>query len=186
MLIVAEGPSSSASRMVGQSLGGARLGASGFPPFLPRPGRNRLSSRALNDRPGSGLSDRDVPPRRKHQRLQLLARSPMRSAIPLFSRLFAVSCAGPLCAPPNADRHIEPHPPLCRYGSCFNGSERVQNRRLPRDVAHCRSFVRPIGCYLAPLRFRRYFIPTRPAREIEIFSPAPSLTGKRRQTGAVC
>src|SRR5258705_1417868 len=62
------------------------------------------------DRPGTGLSDRDVPPRTQTEEVSLLARLADALGEPQFS-LFAVSCAGPVsptyaAANPNRIRRV--------------------------------------------------------------------------------
>ena len=73
------------------------------------------------DRPGTGLSDRDVPPRTQTEEVSLLARLADALGEPQFS-LFAVSCAGPVAltyaaANPNRIRR------LCLYGSYASGDD---------------------------------------------------------------
>lgn len=73
------------------------------------------------DRPGTGLSDRDVPPRTQAAEVQLLAMIADALAEDRFS-LFAVSCAGPV-ALTYAATHQDRVRRLCLYGSYANGSE---------------------------------------------------------------
>src|SRR5207244_8161886 len=67
------------------------------------------------DRPGTGLSDRDVPPRTQEAEVQLLATLADALGDAQFS-IFAVSCAGPV-ALTYAATHQERVRRLCLYGS---------------------------------------------------------------------
>src|SRR5262249_8721580 len=73
------------------------------------------------DRPGTGLSDRDVPQRTQAAEVQLLAT--LREALGdrQFS-MFAVACAGPV-ALTYAAAHQERVHRLCLYGSYAKGSD---------------------------------------------------------------
>ncbi len=73
------------------------------------------------DRPGTGLSDRDVPPRTQEAEVLLLAMLADALGDAQFS-LFAVSCAGPV-ALTYAATHQERVRRLCLYGSYANGSD---------------------------------------------------------------
>jgi pimeloyl-ACP methyl ester carboxylesterase len=73
------------------------------------------------DRPGTGLSDRDVPPRTQTTEVQLLAMLADALGDGQFS-LFAVSCAGPV-ALSYAAAHQERVRRLCLYGSYAKGSD---------------------------------------------------------------
>jgi pimeloyl-ACP methyl ester carboxylesterase/DNA-binding winged helix-turn-helix (wHTH) protein len=73
------------------------------------------------DRPGTGLSDRDVPPRTQAAEVQLLATLADALGESQFS-LFAVSCAGPV-ALNYAATHQERIRRLCLYGSYATGSD---------------------------------------------------------------
>ncbi|MEH2506706.1 pimeloyl-ACP methyl ester carboxylesterase/DNA-binding winged helix-turn-helix (wHTH) protein [Bradyrhizobium sp. AZCC 1578] len=73
------------------------------------------------DRPGTGLSDRDVPPRTLADEVQLLATIADAIGDSQFS-LFAVSCAGPV-ALSYAAAHQERIRRLCFYGSYADGSD---------------------------------------------------------------
>ncbi|UPJ50513.1 alpha/beta fold hydrolase [Bradyrhizobium sp. 200] len=73
------------------------------------------------DRPGTGLSDRDVPPRTQADEVQLLATLADELGDSQFS-LFAVSCAGPV-ALAYAAAHQERVRRLCLYGSYARGSD---------------------------------------------------------------
>jgi pimeloyl-ACP methyl ester carboxylesterase len=73
------------------------------------------------DRPGTGLSERDVPPRTQAAEVQLLATLADALGENQFS-LFAVSCAGPI-ALTYAATHQERVRRLCLYGSYATGSD---------------------------------------------------------------
>jgi pimeloyl-ACP methyl ester carboxylesterase len=73
------------------------------------------------DRPGTGLSDRDVPPRTQAGEVQLLATIADAIGDSQFS-LFAVSCAGPV-ALSYAAAHQERIRRLCFYGSYADGTD---------------------------------------------------------------
>ncbi len=73
------------------------------------------------DRPGTGLSDRDVPPRTQAAEVRLLAMLADALGDAQFS-MFAVSCAGPV-ALSYAARHQERVRRLCLYGSYASGSD---------------------------------------------------------------
>jgi pimeloyl-ACP methyl ester carboxylesterase len=92
------------------------------------PGFRRFFSRLAEgfrvvryDRPGTGLSDRDVPPRTQADEVQLLATLVDELGDSQFS-LFAVSCAGPV-ALAYAAAHQERVRRLCFYGSYARGSD---------------------------------------------------------------
>jgi pimeloyl-ACP methyl ester carboxylesterase/DNA-binding winged helix-turn-helix (wHTH) protein len=73
------------------------------------------------DRPGTGLSDRDVPPRTQAAEVQLLASLADALGEDKFS-LFAASCAGPV-ALAYAAAHQERVGRLCLYGSYADGAD---------------------------------------------------------------
>ena len=73
------------------------------------------------DRPGTGLSDRDVPPRTQAAEVQLLSMLADALGDAQFS-ILAVSCAGPV-ALTYAAMHQERIRRLCLYGSYANGSD---------------------------------------------------------------
>lgn len=73
------------------------------------------------DRPGTGLSDRDVPPRTQADEVQLLATLADALGDNQFS-LFAVACAGPV-ALTYAAAHHERVRRLCLYGSYARGAD---------------------------------------------------------------
>src|SRR3979490_273883 len=73
------------------------------------------------DRPGTGLSEREVPPRTQAAEVQLLATLADALGDSQFS-IFAVSCAGPV-ALTYAATHQERVRRLCLYGSYANGSD---------------------------------------------------------------
>src|SRR6266513_2488130 len=72
-------------------------------------------------RPGTGLSDRDVPPRTQEAEVLLLAMLADALGDAQFS-LFAVSCAGPI-ALTYAATHQDRVRRLCLYGSYASGSD---------------------------------------------------------------
>jgi pimeloyl-ACP methyl ester carboxylesterase len=73
------------------------------------------------DRPGTGLSDRDVPPRTQADEVRLLATVADELGERQFS-LFAIACAGPV-ALSYAATHQERVRRLCLYGSYARGSD---------------------------------------------------------------
>lgn len=73
------------------------------------------------DRPGTGLSDRDVPPRTQAAEVQLLATLADALGDSQFS-IFAVACAGPV-ALDYAATHHERVRRLCLYGSYAKGAD---------------------------------------------------------------
>jgi pimeloyl-ACP methyl ester carboxylesterase len=73
------------------------------------------------DRPGTGLSDRDVPPRTQGAEVQLLSMLADALGERQFS-MFAAACAGPV-ALTYAAAHQERVRRLCLYGSYANGSD---------------------------------------------------------------
>ena len=73
------------------------------------------------DRPGTGLSDRDVPPRTQAAEVRLLAMLADALGDAQFS-MFAVSCAGPVALTYTAT-HPERVRRLCLYGPYANGSD---------------------------------------------------------------
>src|SRR5258708_27712226 len=73
------------------------------------------------DRPGTGLSDRNVPPRTQADEVQLLATLAYGLGDSQFS-IFAVSCAGPV-ALTYAATHQERVRRLCFYGSYPTGTD---------------------------------------------------------------
>src|SRR5882757_8593635 len=73
------------------------------------------------DRPGVGLSDRNVAPRTQSSEVRLLATLADALGDAQFS-MFAVSCAGPV-ALTYAAAHQERVRRLCLYGSYANGSD---------------------------------------------------------------
>lgn len=73
------------------------------------------------DRPGTGLSDRDVPPRTQADEVQLLATLADALGDTQFS-IFAVSCAGPV-ALTYAATHQDRVRRLCLYGSYAKGAD---------------------------------------------------------------
>ncbi len=82
----------------------------------------RMAFRVVRyDRPGTGLSDRDVPPRTQAAEVRLLAMLADALGDAQFS-MFAVSCAGPVALTYTAT-HPERVRRLCLYGSYANGSD---------------------------------------------------------------
>lgn len=73
------------------------------------------------DRPGTGLSDRDVPPRTQADEVQLLGTLADALGDSQFS-IFAVSCAGPV-ALTYAAKYQERVRRLCLYGSYARGAD---------------------------------------------------------------
>ncbi len=73
------------------------------------------------DRPGTGLSDREVPPRTQTAEVSLLTRLADTLGDTQFS-LFAVSCAGPV-ALTYAAEHQDRIRRLCLYGSYGSGAD---------------------------------------------------------------
>ena len=73
------------------------------------------------DRPGTGLSERDVPPRTQATEVQLLATLGDALGENHFS-IFAVACAGPV-ALTYAATHQDRVRRLCLYGSYATGSD---------------------------------------------------------------
>jgi pimeloyl-ACP methyl ester carboxylesterase len=115
------------------------------------------------DRPGCGLSDRDVPARTQACEVQLLAALADALGEPQFS-MFAVSCGGPAAltyaaAHPNRIRR------LCLYGSFADGSDaatpEVRDALADLVTAHWG---------FGSTALSAIFMPEASAREIEIFS----------------
>jgi pimeloyl-ACP methyl ester carboxylesterase len=115
------------------------------------------------DRPGCGLSDRDVPPRTQASEVLLLAALADALDEPQFS-MFAVSCAGPV-----ALNYAAAHPDrirrLCLYGSFASGSDaatpEVRDALADLVTAHWG---------FGSTALSAIFMPEASAREIEIFS----------------
>ena len=115
------------------------------------------------DRPGCGLSDRDVPARTQACEVQLLAALADALGEPQFS-MFAVSCGGPAAltyaaAHPNRIRR------LCLYGSFANGSD-AATPELRDALADLVTAHWGFGS----TALSAIFMPDASAREIEIFS----------------
>ncbi len=115
------------------------------------------------DRPGTGLSDRDVPPRTQASEVQLLAALADALGDAEFS-IFAVSCAGPVAltyaaAYPDRVRR------LCLYGSFARGSDaappELQDALADLVIAHWG---------LGSLALAAMFLPNASADELERFS----------------
>lgn len=115
------------------------------------------------DRPGTGLSDRDVPPRTQACEVQLLAMLADALGDSQFS-IFAVSCAGPV-ALTYAAAHPDRIRRLCLYGSFATGSDaatpELRDALADLVTAHWG---------LGSTALSAIFMPDASAREIEIFS----------------
>lgn len=72
-------------------------------------------------RPGTGLSDRDVPPRTQEDEVILLGRV-LDAVGAARCSLFAISCAGPIALGFTA-RHPERVDKICFYGSYAIGRD---------------------------------------------------------------
>jgi pimeloyl-ACP methyl ester carboxylesterase len=115
------------------------------------------------DRPGCGLSDRDVPPRTQACEVQLLAALADALGEPQFS-MFAVSCGGP-AALTYAAAHPDRIHRLCLYGSFANGSD-AATPELRDALADLVTAHWGFGS----TALSAIFMPEASAREIEIFS----------------
>jgi len=115
------------------------------------------------DRPGCGLSDRDVPPRTQACEVQLLAALADALGEPRFS-MFAVSCGGP-AALIYAAAHPDRVHRLCLYGSFANGSD-AATPELRDALADLVTAHWGFGS----TALSAIFMPDASAREIEIFS----------------
>jgi pimeloyl-ACP methyl ester carboxylesterase len=115
------------------------------------------------DRPGCGLSDRDVPPRTQACEVQLLAALADALGEPQFS-MFAVSCGGPT-ALTYAAAHPDRIRRLCLYGSFANGSD-AATPELRDALADLVTAHWGFGS----TALSAIFMPDASAREIEIFS----------------
>ena len=115
------------------------------------------------DRPGSGLSDRDVPPRTQASEVQLLAALADALGDSQFS-MFAVSCAGPVALTYTA-AHPDRIRRLCLYGSFANGSD-AATPELRDALADLVTAHWGFGS----TALSAIFMPDASAREIEIFS----------------
>jgi pimeloyl-ACP methyl ester carboxylesterase len=115
------------------------------------------------DRPGTGLSDRDVPPRTQATEVQLLAALADALGDDEVS-MFAVSCAGPV-ALTYAAAHPDRIRRLCLYGSFACGSEAVTPKL--RD-ALADLVIAHWG--LGSTAFASIFLPNASGQEIERFS----------------
>jgi pimeloyl-ACP methyl ester carboxylesterase len=115
------------------------------------------------DRPGTGLSDRDVPSRTQACEVQLLAMLADALGDSQFS-IFAVSCAGPV-ALTYAAEHPDRIRRLCLYGSFATGSDaatpELRDALADLVTAHWG---------LGSTALSAIFMPDASAREIEIFS----------------
>jgi pimeloyl-ACP methyl ester carboxylesterase len=115
------------------------------------------------DRPGCGLSDRDVPPRTQACEVQLLAALADALGEPQFS-MFAVSCGGP-AALTYAAAHPDRIRRLCLYGSFADGSD-AATPELRDALADLVTAHWGFGS----TALSAIFMPDASAREIEIFS----------------
>jgi len=115
------------------------------------------------DRPGTGLSDRDVAPRTQTAEVQLLARLADELGDAQFS-IFAVSCAGPV-ALTYAAAHQERVRRLCLYGSYANGSD-IATPEL------CDALANLVKAHwgLGSAALTAIFLPGAPQQESETFS----------------
>ena len=115
------------------------------------------------DRPGTGLSDRDVAPRTQASEVQLLAALADALGDAEFS-MFAVSCAGPV-ALTYAAAHPDRIRRLCLYGSFARGSDaatpKLRDALADLVVAHWG---------LGSMALAAIFLPNGSAQEIESFS----------------
>jgi pimeloyl-ACP methyl ester carboxylesterase len=115
------------------------------------------------DRPGTGLSDRDVPPRTQSSEVQLLAALADALGNAQFS-MFAVSCAGPV-ALTYAAQYPDRIRRLCLYGSFASGSD-VATPELRDALADLVTAHWGFGsAALAAI-----FLPDASAEELETFS----------------
>jgi pimeloyl-ACP methyl ester carboxylesterase len=115
------------------------------------------------DRPGTGLSDRDVPPRTQACEVQLLAMLADALGDSQFS-MFVVSCAGPV-ALTYAAAHPDRIRRLCLYGSFASGSD-AATPELRDALADLVTAHWGFGS----TALSAIFMPDASAREIEIFS----------------
>ena len=115
------------------------------------------------DRPGCGLSDRDVPPRTQASEVQLLAALADALGDSQFS-MFAVSCGGP-AALTYAAAHPDRIRRLCLYGSFVSGSDAV-----PPEVGDALADLVTAHWGFGSTALSAIFMPDASAREIEIFS----------------
>src|SRR6266536_4327586 len=115
------------------------------------------------DRPGTGLSDRDVPPRTQASEVQLLGALADALGDAEFS-MFAVSCAGPV-ALTYAAAHPDRIRRLCLYGSFARGSDaatpKLRDALADLVIAHW---------VLGSMALAAIFLPNGSAQEIESFS----------------
>jgi pimeloyl-ACP methyl ester carboxylesterase len=115
------------------------------------------------DRPGTGLSDRDVPPRTQDSEVQLLATLADVLGDAEFS-IFAVSCAGPV-ALAYAAAHPDRIRRLCLYGSFARGADaatpELRDALADLVIAHWG---------LGSLALAAMFLPNASAEELESFS----------------
>jgi pimeloyl-ACP methyl ester carboxylesterase len=115
------------------------------------------------DRPGTGLSDRDVPPRTQACEVQLLAMLADALGDSQFS-IFAVSCAGPV-ALTYAAEHPDRIRRLCLYGSFATGSDAATP-----ELRDALADLVTANWGLGSTALSAIFMPEASAREIEIFS----------------
>ncbi len=115
------------------------------------------------DRPGTGLSDRDVPPRTQESEIQLLAALANALGNVRFS-IFAVSCAGPV-ALSYAATHPDRIDRLCLYGSFGRGSDVV-----PPELRDALIDLVTAHWGFGSEALTAIFLPGASAEEFEIFS----------------
>jgi pimeloyl-ACP methyl ester carboxylesterase len=115
------------------------------------------------DRPGTGLSDRDVAPRTQACEVALLGALVDTLGEPQFS-MFAISCAGPV-ALAYAATHPERIRRLCLYGSYASGSDAATP-----EVRDALSDLVTANWGLGSTALAAIFSPGASAQEIDIFS----------------
>jgi pimeloyl-ACP methyl ester carboxylesterase len=114
------------------------------------------------DRPGTGLSDRDVPPRTQASEVQLLATVADALGDPEFS-IFAVSCAGPI-ALEYAARHPDRVRRMCLYGSFASGSDAATP-----ELRDALAALVTAHWGLGSVALAAIFLPNASAQELKVF-----------------
>src|SRR5260221_2363415 len=130
------------------------------------------------DRPGTGLSDRDVPPRTQADEVRLLATLADELGERQFS-LFAIACAGPV-ALSYAATHQERVRRLCLYGSYAKGSDIATP-----DLRDALTDLVMAHWGLGSVALRRYSCPAHRFRMRKIF-PETSVTGRMHRRRRNC
>src|SRR6202521_2467124 len=115
------------------------------------------------DRPGCGLSDRDVPPRTQAAEVQLLELLADALGDSQFS-MFAVSCGGPAALTYSA-AHPDRIRRLCLYGSFASGSDAVTT-----ELADALADLVTAHWGFGSTALSAIFLPDASAHEIEVFS----------------